>query len=67
VHASTVVDDYDAAPAGVLYPLWLEVQRQVGAAAAGVPELTLDVSHDDGATGRMRRCCASAIGDWLCQ
>jgi hypothetical protein len=50
VRASLPVDDHDSAVAGLPYLVPLEIERQAGAPAATVAELSLDVSYDDGAT-----------------
>jgi len=50
VDATLPVDDHDQAFAGLPYVMALEVQRQAGAPAAALDELTVDVSYDDGAT-----------------
>jgi subtilisin family serine protease len=45
-----VLDNHNTAPAGRLWPVPLEVQRQPGSTAGTVKTLTVQVSYDDGAT-----------------
>ena len=50
VQATAPVDALNRAPAGLPYLLGLEVQRQPGAPTPQVTELSVELSHDDGAT-----------------
>ncbi|HZN77934.1 MAG TPA: S8 family serine peptidase [Micromonosporaceae bacterium] len=46
------LDNRNTAPAGHLWPVPIEVQRQPGSAAGPVRTLVVEVSYDDGATWR---------------
>jgi hypothetical protein len=50
VRVGALLDADNAARAGTLFPLVLDVERQPGAPAAEVTKLALEVSYDDGAT-----------------
>jgi hypothetical protein len=63
VRATPVLDAYNLAPGGALFPVPLRVTRAPGAPATPVARVALDVSYDEGGTWQPARVIG-AEDDW---